>query len=294
MKKLCIAFALALVLICAFAVCTFAVSPDDLASQENLINISALIKVLEENNVPVDTAAPFQDAHAGQISFSPVFSGITFESSMTLADLIEGYDPAKSYVFYVNTRPFIGQEEIRALSNESAVIVYAGDTALIDDLTELQPFTGLPADSLISMYFYDSAVDLHTPIVAEYDDVCTEIHVTNSNWPRSADYEAGYLYQPEVPDEPTTPTTPAGDDAEDPPAGGGTSEGSTTILDGVSDAVSGVTAAVSGAVTAAVPEWQQAGAFARVALVLVACGGGLLLVLIILRPAGAHVKRRRR
>ena len=302
MKKVFIVLVLILVLIGAFAVCSFAVSFDDLSRQENVVNVSAIIKVLEDNGVSVDTQAPFQSGTAGQIMFGFVSNGRQFESTIQLQDLIDDYDVEKSYVFFIQSRSFISNDEEirkRALPN---VCFYAAGTLMCGDTSSLPLIHGLSANSVITMVFHDNIDMLYTPVVAEYNDawivndgyVTVENHVTNRNWPRSADFEAGYLYQPEMSDEPTMPNPPAGDDAEDPPAGGGISDGNTTILDGVSDAISGVMAAVSGSVATAVPEWQQAGIYVRIALVLTACGGGLLLIFIFLRPVGAHARRRRR
>lgn len=91
MKKALIITLCVALLICALCVTAAAEDTWEDIPDENDINISAIMKILEDNGYTFNEEAPFESA-TGAIEFSPAMTRTNIHSTITVADLIDNFD----------------------------------------------------------------------------------------------------------------------------------------------------------------------------------------------------------
>lgn len=190
MKKALIITTCIALLFCIF--CLAASAEDNWSDipAENDINISAIIKILVDNGLTVDTEAPFESA-TGAIQFSPAITGTNIHSTITVADLINNFDSEKYYYFYA-TFSSVNRED-------PAIEIRANNTTLVADIGGYATNYPIQLTGTETIYIVVSqgSINQIANLRATAFDYEMYIYGTPSAWIESADYDTGYIYAEE-------------------------------------------------------------------------------------------------
>ena len=193
-----------LCLLLVFAVSAEEYSFSEYAENGNQLNLSAIIKIFIENEIEVDVDAPFESA-TGEIRFGQLeYDGggdIEFESTVTVEQLISGFDPNKYYAFGCNLiRDIRDPAQAYLRFSDGKVMQYSSYPITPVKLTPNTTVTLVLNSDYSGL---NNVIGIESMMIGQFDEFyvyCDGLYYDYTVWSESADYETGYLYrEPETP-----------------------------------------------------------------------------------------------
>lgn len=182
MKKALIITLCVALLICTFCIAAAAEDEWTDATEQNVSNLSYIIKMLKDAGYTVNEETPFESA-TGEITIGGdgIPANTTITTTMTIADLIEDFDAQKYYAvaFYA-----------------PGMTITIGTNTFTSELTQnsidgIEP-KQLNSANTVTITTTQTVTSINTFMVSEWS---YEAYITGTaTWVESTDYETGYIY----------------------------------------------------------------------------------------------------
>ena len=196
MKKAIIITTCIALLLCIFCVVAAAEEEWSEANDQNVSNLSYIIKMLKDAGYTVNEETPFEST-TGQITIGNggIPANTTITTTMPITDFIKDFNANYYYAVYF---------EADDMEVTIGSTIFEGRYNGMWDGVEGVQFN---SSNTVTITANDTITSINKFMVSEWTEYAPYITGELSTWIQSADYETGYLYpvsaEPETPDEPT-------------------------------------------------------------------------------------------
>lgn len=187
MKKALVAVLLTVIVLAISILPAFAAT--NASEVTNYVEISPIIYILQENGFTVNTEKAFNNATKGIIEFSGnITVGEIYKSNLTIATFVKNFSKTK-YTF-------------AKWESDLEITFYAGNTILDFNEPDMVIWDVDPTAQIGIQFNNTNYYDTHTISLLTVFQSTAQAEITDdltqSNWPKSADFEIGYMYVPPV------------------------------------------------------------------------------------------------